>query len=167
MPEFRPEATSASSGANFGLPSIKNVPEKSAGGPKPNRPQASGTANKPSRVAGNYPMREVTWYQISTSDIRLIGALQAATTVFFAIGTFLLSNYLDFSKDIILAEQAKTTVPTFLRNVAALGLGGWIGSWLIALAAFLWQGAEVRRVKKEHGELPLWGRIVALFKGGE
>ena len=132
------------------------ISEKSGASPAPARPQKTGTSSRPVQVAGEYPMRKVTYYQFSTSDIRSIGLAQAAAAVFAALGTFALSSYLDFSKDITLAEEAGQGAPEFLQTVADLSFWVWIVFWVIAALAFFWQGNELSRIKVEHGELTLW-----------
>lgn len=134
----------------------EDVPEKSGASPAPARPQKSSTSSRPVQVSGKYPVRQVTWYQFSTSDIRSIGLAQVAATICAAIGTFALSLYLDFSKDITLAEKANQTIPEFLQTVADLSFWAWIVFWVIAVLAFFWQQDELSRIKAEHGELTFW-----------
>lgn len=142
--------------AATGVPPQEDVPEKSGASPAPARPQKSSTSSRPVQVSGKYPVRQVTWYQFSTSDIRSIGLAQVAATVCAAIGTFALSLYLDFSKDITLAEEAGQSAPEFLQTVADLFFWSWIVFWVIAVLAFVWQRNELGRIKAEHGELTLW-----------
>ena len=77
----------------------------------------------------------MTFYQFSTSDIRSIGVAQAAATICAALGTFALSNYLDFGKDIALAEEAEQAVPDFLHSMIILSFWAWIVFWGIAVLA--------------------------------
>lgn len=107
---------------------------------------------RPIQVAGHYPVRTITFYQFSASDIRSIGVAQAATTICASIGTFALSWYIDFSKDIALAVSAKQPVDDLLRSVVEVSFWSWVVFWAVALAAFLWQGNELGRIKEEHGE---------------
>lgn len=141
--------------SDSGIPQ-EGLPEKSGASPAPARPQKSETFSRPVQVSGKYPVRQVTYYQFSTSDIRSIGLAQAAATIFAAIGTFALSSYLDFGKDITLAEEAGQTAPQFLHNVTELSFWAWIVSWVLAALAFVWQRNELSRIKIEHGELTLW-----------
>ena len=106
-------------------------------------------------------MRVVRWYQFSTSDIRSIGAAQAAATIFAAVGTFALSHYLDLSKDIALAGEK---APEYLINVASFAFWSCLISWLLAFVAFVWQGLELNRVKQEHGEASVGLRFSNLWR---
>lgn len=125
----------------------------------PAPPQSSGATSRPRQVAGKYPMRQVTYYQFNTSDIRSIGIAQAAATLFAALGTFALSLYLDYSKDITLAVEQKQNVPQFLHDVANISFWAWIAFWVLALLAFIYQRNELGRIKTEHGEPTLRQRI--------
>jgi hypothetical protein len=100
-------------------------------------------------------VRLTRYYQFSSSDLRSIGIAQAASIICASIGTFAFSQYLEFSKDVTLAEASKTPVPEFLNGVVRIALWTWIVFWALAIAAFLWQGSEMRRIKAEHGE-PNW-----------
>ena len=108
-------------------------------------------------------MRQVTYYQINSSDMRSIGVAQAAATICAAIGTFALSSYLDFSKDITLATKTNENVPEFLHTVASLSFWMWIVFWVIAVLAFIWQRNELSRIKAEHGDPTLRQRLGAYW----
>lgn len=141
-----------------GVPA-REVPEVSAGSPVPEPPQKTGTStSRPRQIAGKYPQRQMTYYQISSSEIRSIGVAQAFATIFAAMGTFALSSYLDFKKDIALALHAGQEVPPFLDSVTDLVFWAWIVFWAVAIGAFGYQGVELRRIKAEHGELAPWTR---------
>lgn len=109
-------------------------------------------------------MRYVRWYQVNTSDIRSIGVAQAAATFFAAIGTFALSTYIDFSKDISAAESSGAKPAQFLKDVVNLAYWGWIFFWFLALMVLLWQGSELRRIKSEHREVTFIGALWRLLK---
>lgn len=154
--------TSAASDPSGDAPLPDDIPERSDTSPIPAVPQASGSTAMPTRprqIVGQYPPRHVIYYQFSTSDIRSIGLAQAAATILAAMGTFALSQYLDFSKDITLAEKAGQAVPPFFHNVADLSFWTWIVFWVFAGLAFIWQRNELRRIKAEHGELTIWQKI--------
>ena len=85
--EQPPDATASPVGGDTG-----GTPRRDA----PNKPVIS---SRPVQVAGKYPVREVTYYQFNTSDIRSIGLAQAAATVLAAIGTFALSSALTQTND--------------------------------------------------------------------
>lgn len=131
---------------------------------------ASEIAKVPKQVAGNYPMRQVTYYQINNSDIRSIGVAQAAATICAALGTFFLSTYLDFAKDLALATANDQTPPPFLQGIVNLTFWAWLIFWCIALFAFLWQGNELRRIKSEHGEpsnlIRILSRLLSWWENG-
>ena len=114
-----------------------------------------GGATRPRQVAGSYPMRQVTWYQVSTSDLRSLGVAQAATTIFAAMGTFALSLYFDYSGNIALAQSSSQTPPAFLVQIANVTWWAWLGFWVLALGAFGWRRSEWARIRMEHGE-PFW-----------
>lgn len=118
-------------------------------------PRTIGVGNSPKagKVNARYPMREVTYYQMSRSDFRSMGVAQAAATICAAIGTWAMSNYLELSKDIALA---KGTIPEWLYSVRSMAFWAWLIFWCIALAAFAWQGFEYHRIRTEHGELGFW-----------
>jgi hypothetical protein len=115
--------------------------------------------NKPSRVSGEYPVRNIVWYQFSSSDIRSIGVAQAASVISFSLGTWTLSEWLDFKKDIAQAALSKQPVSDFLQNLASAFFILWICFWAIGLIAFFWQGLELRRIKVEHGEMTVFQKI--------
>lgn len=94
----------------------------------------------------------MTYYQFSTSDIRSIGVAQWGALFCASIGTWALTNYLDFSKDITLAKNAGQDVPDFLDKFTAITFSAWIIFWVAAVVAFIWQDSELQRIKKEHGE---------------
>lgn len=119
---------------------------------------------RPVQVAGEYPVRQVTWYQINNSDLRSIGIAQAVSTFFAAIGTFMLSLYIEFSKDIALNESADQPVPDFLQSVTSFVYWGWLAFWGVAIISFLWQGLEIRRIKREHGDTSLWQKCQSYWK---
>ena len=156
------EAAASSEPAAANAEPMRDIPERSAGSAIPAPPQGSAsTATRPRQVAGNYPMRQVTYYQFSTSDIRSIGFAQAAATICAAIGTFALSGYLEFNKDIALAQEAGQPTPEFLETITNLSFWAWLVFWGVAVLAFVWQGNELRRVKVEHGELTLLEKFQA------
>jgi hypothetical protein len=117
--------------------------------------KSGSVGTRPKQVVGEYPMRLTRYYQFSSSDLRSIGVAQAASIICASIGTFAFSEYLEFSKDVTLAEASKTPVPEFLDTVVSIAFWTWIVFWGIAAWAFLWQGNELRRIKAEHGE-PNW-----------
>ena len=97
------------------------------------------------------PVRKITWFQFSSSDIRSIGVAQAASTIFAALGTFAMSTYWDLSKDLALAEANNDAIPDALLTISNITLGGGLVFWFLSIAAFLWQGSELSRIKAEHG----------------
>ncbi len=109
-------------------------------------------------------MRRVTWYQVSASDFRNVGLVQIATTFFGAIGTFALSIYLDYSKDVAIARSAKSSIPAFVETAANIAFWAWIIFWFVALALLIWQGTELHRIKVEHGQKPFYERIIDYWK---
>lgn len=132
--------------------------EKSGSTPSP-------TSNKrPVQVRGEYPVRLTTYYQFSKSDIRTIGVAQAASTILVALGTFALSFYLEFSKEIAAIIEAENTPDKLLQNISDICFWAWIIFWVLAFIAFLWQGGELRRIKEEHGEPTLSSRISAFWR---
>lgn len=141
-------------------PHPRALPERTGGSADTDTSRGgASTSTRPVQVRGNYPVREVTWYQFNSSDIRSIGVAQAAATIFAALGTFALSNYIDFSKDITLAERAGENIPDFLHTITDLTFWAWIVFWAVAIIAFIWQGNELMRIKAEHN-VPTWsGRI--------
>lgn len=114
---------------------------------------------RPKQVVGSYPVRQVIWLQISTSDIRSIGIAQLVATISSAIGTFALSVYLDFSKDLTLDTQAGKQASDLLNAVVHISYWSWIIFWIIAAAAFIFQGTEYSRLKAEHGLPSVYGKI--------
>lgn len=118
-----------------------------------------GNRSRPVQARGNYPERTVTWYHISRSDIRNLSVASWATTLFTAVGTYGLTVYLDFSKDIQLSTEAPEHSVELLSSVAAIAFAGWIFCWAMALVAFLWRERELLLIKEEHGELPWWKRF--------
>ena len=128
---------------------------------------ASETANVPKQVAGSYPMRQVTWYQINNSDLRSIGVAQVVTTFFAALGTFALAIYLEYNKDLALLnatlkannQLSSTTSSPYLELIVNLSLWAWLICWGFALIAFVWKETELRRIKSEHGEPNIWQRL--------
>ncbi|MCI0564219.1 MAG: hypothetical protein MN733_37565 [Nitrososphaera sp.] len=150
------ERSGASESTDDAAPRPRRIPDRTGGSAETEMPRGTAiSATRPVQVRGNYPVREVTWYQFNSSDIRSIGVAQAAATIFAALGTFALSNYIDFSKDITLAEQDGRDVPQFLYNIADLSFWAWIIFWAVAIVAFLWQGNELMRIKAEH-KVPTW-----------
>jgi hypothetical protein len=104
-------------------------------------------------------MRQVTWYQFSSSDLRSIGVAHVVTTLFAAAGTFALSNHLEFNKDITLALQNNQNVPLLLQGISDLLFWVWVFCWVCAAVSFIWQRNELQRIKEEHGEVMLWKQL--------
>jgi hypothetical protein len=142
---------------SLALPSDRGQPPPGAGQVRSGG--SAGTSTRPRQVAGAYPMRKVTYYQISTSDIRSIGVAQVATTLFASVGAFALSLYLDYNKDIALAELGEAGVPSFLRELSNVAFWAWLFFWILATFAFFWRQSEWSRIKIEHGESSILSRI--------
>lgn len=138
---------------------VDDRPEKSGATPPSSRPTRSGTNTRPVQVSGSYPVRQVTWFQISNSDLRSIGVAQATATFFSALGTFALSQYLEFNKDASLLMQQNKLVPSYLSNFVELAFWSWVVFWLMAVLAFFWHRSELGRIKEEHGVFTLSRRI--------
>ena len=161
----QPERSAASERVGEDIPPTERLPERSASSPVSEYPQKSITAEtRPRQIAGKYPQRQMTYYQISTSDLRSIGVAHAATTICIAIGTFALAAYMDFSKDITIAIEGNQPVPQFLYDIAELSYWGWLVFWFIALVAFIWGKSELSRIKEEHGEHTFWSKVKARWK---
>lgn len=146
--------------ANAGANNVANT----AGGIPFTTNESAGTASarpptKPSRIHGKYPVRSVTYYQFNSSDIRSIGVAQAAATILFSLGTAAFFMYLDFSKDIAMATQAKQLIPQFLQDLTSYALAAWKIFWIFGALSFGWQGLELRRIKREHGEVFSWKKL--------
>jgi hypothetical protein len=127
--------------------------ESNYGGTFPTTGGSTPHRTRPVQVAGHYPERHVTWYQVSTSDARLLGIAQAVTTVFASLGTFALSQYLEIWRDSAASNQL---LSTFVSN---LMFYGWLVFWVIAGGAFVWRQSEWERIRREHGEPSLPNRI--------
>ena len=141
------DKAAASEKLDSGMPQLENVPEKSGTGSEPPPPTKASRSTRPKQIRGRYPPRKVTWYQISTSDLRSMGIAQAGTTVFAAMGTFALSIYIEFSKDIALLGPDKKEVAQVLQDTADLAFWTMIFCWTIAVFAFIWRGSDLRRIK--------------------
>ena len=156
-----PERTAASELGDE-APVLREVPERSdtSLAPAPLQSSAStATATRPRQIVGHYPARHVTYYQFSTSDVRSIGIAQMAVAVFAALGTFALSIYLDFGKDITLAMNEGESAPQFLYDIENIAFYSWLVFWGLAVCAFIYQRTELRRIKAEHGEPSLLSKI--------
>lgn len=156
-----PERTAASE-LDDGTPILRDVPERSDTSLAPALQESSvstAMATRPRQIVGHYPPRRVTYYQFSTSDVRSIGIAQAVVTVFAALGTFALSIYLDFGKDITLATGEGESAPQFLYDIESIAFYSWLVFWGLAICAFIYQRTELRRIKAEHGEPSLLSKI--------
>lgn len=156
-----PERTAASE-LGDGAPALRNVPERSDASLAPALQESSvstAMATRPRQIVGHYPPRHVTYYQFSTSDVRSIGIAQVAVAVFAALGTFALSIYLDFGKDITLATGEGESAPRFLYDIESIALYSWLVFWGLAVCAFIYTNTELRRIKAEHGEPSLLSKI--------
>lgn len=120
------------------------------------------TTQRSSRVAGRYRDRIVIYYHFSSSDIRHIKAANIIAAVFFGVGAWLLTNFVEFSKDITLAGE---NAPTLLTSVTQVLLVGWILCWMISAVAIFWQAREIHRIKMEHGDPGLWQRFMNWARG--
>lgn len=109
-------------------------------------------------------MRTLTYFQMNTSDLRTLGVSNAVTTVFAAAGTYLMSLYLDVSKDLQLTPDETQAAAELLRSMGNLAFWAWLFCWAIAICSFLWREAELSRIKAEHGIEPWWKRALARFK---
>ena len=159
----QPERSAASGRVDDDTPPTDGLPETSVASPPPTVPSVTA-ATRPRQVAGNYPQRQMTYYQISTSDLRSIGVAQAATTICVAIGTFALAAYIDFNKDITIATEGGQTVPPFLNDIANLSYWVWLVFWGIALVSFIWRRSALSQIKKEHGEPTFRAKLRDLWK---
>ncbi len=150
---------------NFGLADLDEEPSAaSASSLTTPAAQKKSLSKRPVQVQGSYPVRKTTYYLFSNRDIRSIGYTQAASAIFAAFGTFALSVYLDFSKDLRIIEESNKTPDEYMENVSNVSLSLWIIFWLLALAAFWWQKSEIRRIKEEHGELTFLTRFINKWK---
>jgi len=146
-------------------PSADLVPEKTGASGLPAAPEQTGTpATRPRQIAGQYPQRQMTWYHISTSDLRSIGIAQNAATICVGIGTFAIATYIDFNKDIAIAESSGQQLPRLFDVAADLLLIFGVIFWLLAVIAFLWRRSELSRIKEEHGEQTLRSKLIGRWK---
>ena len=120
------------------------------------------TVRRSSRVTGVFRDRIVKYYHFSNSDISHIKAANVIAVMFFGIGAWALSSFVEFSKDITLAG---TNVPTLLSAVTDVFFIGWLLCWAIAGIAMFWQAKEIHRIKLEHGDPGLWASFLHWVKG--
>ena len=97
-------------------------------------------------------MRHEVYYQVTAFDLRNMRIAQAATAIFASISTFSFSVYVDFRKDISLADQADQPVDALFHNVVTLLFGAFVLFALLALTAWILQGTELRKIKAAHGQ---------------
>lgn len=160
-----PDRTAASEPGDA-APALRDVPERSDASLAPALQKSSVSTAMPTRprqIVGHYPPRRVTYYQFSTSDVRSIGIAQAVVTVFAALGTFALSIYLDFGKDITMATDKGESAPQFLYDIENIAFYSWLVFWGLAVCAFIYQRTELRRIKAEHGEPSLLSKIMERY----
>jgi len=112
-------------------------------------------------VAPIYRERTVNYFNFSESDIRHINVANICTAIFAAIGTFALTAYFDFSKDLAIADDK---APELLVRVTSLLFWSWLVCWGLAAIAFLWLRNEIQRIKEEHGVLPPSKRLFNWMK---
>lgn len=110
----------------------------------------SAKRTRPIQVTGHYPERHVTYYQVSTSDLRALGVFQAVSTIAGSLGTFAMSLYFDYRAG--LADQPSPAADPFMQSVTNVAFWAWIGFWIIAVGAFIWRQTEWARIRVEHGE---------------
>ncbi len=125
-------------------------------------PAKSKGKPKYGKTLNEYPARTVTYYQISTSDLMVLGASQFATTLFTSGGTFCLSIYLDYKKDVDAAGHAAEVA---LINTANNWFYASLFLFILASICFLFRKLELSRIVSEHGdEVTLVGAIKSRWK---
>lgn len=112
--------------------------------------------SRPVKPRGHFPERKMTWFQFNTSDLRALGAYNGVTTLFAAAGTYLMSVYLDYSKEMQMNGDAAGESFELLRSITNISLVSWIFCWIIAVLAFLIREVTLARIKEEHGVSPWW-----------